>query len=139
MKSRILMTAALFAITTGAFAQTAQPDLSALKDMEHEWVSAGMSGDRATIDKLLDPSFVSTTAGKRRSKEEVLRAPAPPSGSSQTLQNMQVQVEDRETAIVTGVNVYRASANAQPQNYFFTDVFKFRPDGWRIVSSDMTR
>ncbi|HEX7912844.1 MAG TPA: nuclear transport factor 2 family protein [Paraburkholderia sp.] len=107
--------------------------------MEQAWITAIVNTDRATMDKLLDESFVETSPnGRRRSKSDLLLAPPPPPGSSQVLMDMDVHMNG-DTAIVRGTNHFKPSPTAQPADYSFTDVFVRRADGWRVVSSQMTR
>lgn len=117
----------------------ADNDEITLKAMEQTWITAIVNTDRATMDKLLDDSFVETSPnGQRRSKSDLLLAPPPPPGSSQVLMDMDVRLNG-DTAIVTGTNHFKPGPAAQPVDYSFTDVFIRRADGWRVVSSQMTR
>lgn len=117
----------------------ADNDEATLKALEQTWITAIVNTDRITMDKLLDDSFVETSPnGQRRSKSDLLLAPPPPPSSSQVLMDMDVRLNG-ETAIVTGTNHFKPSPTTQPVDYSFTDVFVRRADGWRVVSSQMTR
>jgi ketosteroid isomerase-like protein len=114
-------------------------DEATLKEMEQTWVTAVTNGDRVTLAKLLDDSFIETSPnGMRRSKSDLLLAPSPASGSSQTLVDLDVRVNG-DTAIVSGTNRFRPALDAQAVNYAFTDVFVRKTEGWRVMSSQMTR
>lgn len=118
---------------------SAGSDETTLKAMEQTWVTAIANSDRASMDKLLDDSFVETSPnGQRRSKSDLLLAPPPPPGSSQVLTDMDVRLNG-DMAFVTGTNHFKLNATAQPVDYSFKDVFVRRVDGWRAVSSQMTR
>ena len=114
-------------------------DEAILKAMEQTWITAIVNTDRATMDKLLDESFVETSSnGQRRSKSDLLLAPPPPAGSSQVLMDMDVHLNG-DTAVVTGTNCFKRNPGAERVNYSFTDVFVRKGDEWRVVSSQMTR
>ncbi|MFM0554017.1 nuclear transport factor 2 family protein [Paraburkholderia sediminicola] len=117
----------------------ADNDEAVLKATEQTWITAIVNTDRVTLDKLLDDSFVETSPnGQRRSKSDLLLAPPPPPGSTQVLMDLDVHLNG-DTAIVIGTNHFKPNATAQPVDYSFTDVFVRRADGWRAVSSQMTR
>ncbi|MFM0060857.1 nuclear transport factor 2 family protein [Paraburkholderia phytofirmans] len=117
----------------------ADNDEPTLKALEQTWITAVVNADRVTMNKLLDDSFVETSPnGQRRSKSDLLLAPPPPPGSSQVLMDLDVHLNG-DTAIVIGTNHFKPSPIAQPVDYSFTDVFVRRVDGWRVVSSQMTR
>lgn len=106
--------------------------------LERAWVQATASRDMATLDRILDPSFVETLSnGHRRNKAEVLSAAPPPVGSTQQLQDMQVRTYG-DTAIITGTNRFNQSGQPAALLFSFTDVFVRRDDAWRAVSSHMT-
>ncbi len=136
--SRAAMILILACVGTSAFAQ-AQDNAATLEALEQAWVQATVNGDRASIDRLLDESFIETSSdGSRRSKTDVLLAPPPPAGSSQLLDGLQVRTFG-DTAIVTGDNRYRAQGQTERVNFAFTDVFVRRNGAWRVVSSQYTR
>lgn len=131
---------ALALASVGVQAQQTSSDEDVIVSIEHDWVQAIAQQDRAKLDRLLDDQYVEITpAGKRRTKADALEAPPLPSGSSQTLEDLQVHMGDNETAVVTGVDVYRQSAHDEARSYRFIDVLKRRADGWRIVSSHMSQ
>ncbi|WP_144112107.1 nuclear transport factor 2 family protein [Paraburkholderia sp. BCC1886] len=124
--------------SSAAFASPAD-DEATLKAMEQTWITAVSTTDRVTLEKLLDDAFIETSAnGQRRSKSDLLLASPPQPGSSQTLADLNVRLTG-DTAIVTGINRFKPNPGAQPVDYSFTDVFIRRAEGWRILSSQMTR
>lgn len=139
MKRNLTILLAALALTGGARAQGTAPAPADLMSLEQDWVSATTSGDRAALNNLLDDSFVERLPnGRVRSRAEVLQAPPPPAGSTQTLHSMQVRING-DWAVVNGVNTYRPSPDGATQDYQFTDMFKRDGDVWKIVSSQMTR
>jgi hypothetical protein len=132
------LTLALALPALGAYAQSVSDDIDTLKTMEYAWVRAVESSDRATVDRLLDPSYFEITArGVRRTKADLLRAEPPPMGTSQTLQDMRVQVRG-DSAVVTGTNLYSREHGAA-MNFRFYDVFVRKDGMWRVVSSQMVK
>jgi ketosteroid isomerase-like protein len=110
-----------------------------LTSIEQTWVDAAIRGDRATLDQLLDDSFVETMPnGARRTKADVLFAPTLPHGSKQTLGQMKVRVFGN-VAMVSGVNHYTPAASMKATSYVFTDLYVRRGDVWRVASSSTTR
>jgi ketosteroid isomerase-like protein len=108
-----------------------------LRAVEHEWITAAVHRDRATLDRLLADNFIDISyRGQRRTKADVLDAQAAPPGSRQTLSDLQVRVYG-ETGIVTGVNTVSIGKQA-PVRIRFTDVFVRAGNGWRAVSAQET-
>ncbi|MDE1183303.1 nuclear transport factor 2 family protein [Paraburkholderia sp.] len=111
---------------------------ASLVAIEQAWIDAAIRGDRATLDELLDSSFVETMPnGARRSKADVLFAPALPPGSVQTLSDVKVRVVG-SVAMVSGVNHYTPASGLKTIDYAFTDLYVRRGDTWRVASSHMT-
>jgi hypothetical protein len=109
-----------------------------LVSIEQTWVDAAAHGDRATLDELLDNSFIETMPnGARRSKADVLFAPALPPGSVQTLGDLKVRVLGN-VAMVSGVNHYTPASGLKTIDYAFTDLYVRRGDTWRVASSHTT-
>ncbi|MFM0735597.1 nuclear transport factor 2 family protein [Paraburkholderia sediminicola] len=95
--------------------------------------------DHVTLDKPLDDSFVETAPnGIRRSKSDLLLASPPPSGSTQTLIDVDVRVNG-DTAVVTGTNLFKLNPAARPVDYSFTDVFVRKSEDWRVMPVQMVR
>lgn len=109
-----------------------------LVSIEQSWVDAAVHGDRATLDELLDNSFVETLPnGARRGKADVLFAPALPAGSVQTLGDPKVRVLGN-VAMVSGVNHYTPALGLKAIDYAFTDLYVRRGNTWRVASSHTT-
>jgi hypothetical protein len=128
----------LAALTLSAPVFATQNDEAVIRQMEEMWVQASMHHDRDTLTMLLDDSYREITPqGTTRSKSDVLSAPPAPAGSTQTLQNVQVQVDgDQATAI--GVNRFMAP-DGQQAVFAFKDDFARREGQWRVVGSWMSR
>jgi hypothetical protein len=110
-----------------------------LASIEQTWIDAAIRGDRATLDQLLDDSFVETMHnGARRTKANVLVAPTLPPGSAQTLGELKVRVFGN-VAMVSGVNHYTPAAGMKATSYAFTDLYVRRGDAWLVTSSTTTR
>ena len=109
-----------------------------LVSIEQSWVEAAAHGDRATLDELLDNSFIETMPnGARRSKADVLFAPALPPGTVQTLGDLKVRVLGN-VAMVSGVNHYTPASGLKTIDYAFTDLYVRHGDTWRVASSHTT-
>ncbi|WP_322103575.1 nuclear transport factor 2 family protein [Paraburkholderia sp. J41] len=138
---RILLASLLISMASMASAQAVPPasDEAAILSLENTWAQAVSSGDRTTVDRILDDSFVETgTTGSHRSKREMLVAPPPPAGSTQALQDCEVRMVG-DVGVVTGTNVFKLSSAATPVRFLFTDVFVRRGNTWRAVYSKMVR
>lgn len=135
----ILATVGMLLSSVASYSYAATPDETALLALEQSWAKASSVHDEAVLDKVLDDSYVEVTAsGTRRSKADALAAPGLPAGSSQSLDQLEVRVSG-DIAIVTGVNYYSPASDALAIKLAFTDIYARRPDGWRAISSHMTR
>ncbi|NYH13900.1 nuclear transport factor 2 family protein [Paraburkholderia bryophila] len=106
--------------------------------LEQAWVNAALQGDRVTLDELLDNSFIETMPnGARRSKADLLFAPALPPGAAQSLGDLKVRVLGN-VAMVSGVNHYTPASGLKTIDYAFTDLYVRRGDTWRVASSHTT-
>ncbi|EUC16279.1 UNVERIFIED_ORG: uncharacterized protein DUF4440 [Burkholderia sp. CF145] len=127
---------AAFALATPAFA--AENDEAVIRQMEEAWVQASMHHDRDTLKLLLDDSYREITpSGTARSKSDVLNASPVPSGSTQTLQYVNVHV-DGDQAVVIGENRFMAP-DGQQAVFAFKDDFARHDGQWRVVGSWMSR
>ncbi|BCG00838.1 hypothetical protein PPGU19_054060 [Paraburkholderia sp. PGU19] len=127
---------AAFALATPAFA--AENDEAVIRQMEEAWVQASMHHDRDTLKLLLDDSYREITpSGTARSKSDVLSAPPAPSGSTQTLQFVNVHV-DGDQAMVIGENRFMAP-DGQQAVFAFKDDFARHDGQWRVVGSWISR
>lgn len=122
-----------------ASSNAATPDEVILRGLEQSWATAASVHDEPTLDKLLDNSYTEVTAnGLRRTKADLLAAPPLPVGGSQSIVDVKVQVTN-DVAVVTGVNYFVSAPGALASKFLFTDVYARRSDGWRAISSNMTR
>jgi ketosteroid isomerase-like protein len=138
---RYLFHAAACCLMFSTIACASEPanDEDQILSLERDWVRAVVDEDRGTLNELLDESYVEMGAhGARRAKRDVLAAAPPPATSTQTLEDIQIRVNG-DTAIVTGVNRYRASPVASVASVRFTDVFERRDGRWRVVASQLGR
>ncbi|MFP3583844.1 nuclear transport factor 2 family protein [Paraburkholderia sp. SIMBA_055] len=116
----------------------APSDESVIRQAEQSWILATSNTDRDALNALLDDSYREITpAGTARSKSDVLNAPPPPAGSSQTLKDVQVRV-DGDQAQVTGENHF-TTANGQTTVYLFKDEFARKDGSWRVIASQAIR
>ncbi|MBB3257812.1 ketosteroid isomerase-like protein [Paraburkholderia bannensis] len=133
------------ALTITAAANPAPAGVSPISDtlqvqlLEHQWTQAASAGDRSMLNDLLDDKFFEVFPGEiRRDKREMLAATAMPTGGSQVLEDVRVQVLDN-VAVATGINRYTPALGYKAIEYRFTDVFVKREDGWRVAASRMRR
>jgi hypothetical protein len=127
---------AAFALSAPGHAN--ENDEAVILQMEHAWLDAVMHHDRDTLDVLLDNAYRGVTpTGAARSKADVLNATPALSGSKQTLQNMQVQVNG-DKAVVFGEDRYMAP-DGQETVFVFKDDFVRRGGQWRIAGSWLTK
>lgn len=133
-----LATACALLLSAACGVSAAQNDESALKSIEQAWITATVQSDRATLDKLLDDSFIEIMpSGVSRSKTDLLIAQPPAKGSTQSLEDVQVRVYG-DSAVVTGVNRYAAPGMAA-HDFAFTDVYVRSGDNWRAVATHISR
>lgn len=120
-------------------AKAAQPtDEEQLVRIEHDWQRAWSQGDRATLDSILDDSYVGTTySGSQRHKIDVVTAPPPPSSAIQLISDIEPKVSG-DIAVVTGRGQYRQSRESERIYFQFTDVFVRRNGTWRITASQLS-
>ncbi|RAR61839.1 uncharacterized protein DUF4440 [Paraburkholderia unamae] len=141
MMKRTLMKLCAALLLAGASVAHATPqaDQAALLQLEQSWVDAAPTHDRTVLDQLLDDSYIETTpSGVRRTKADVMNAPPPPAGATQTLRDMQVSLNG-DTAVVQGINRYQPPQSTQYMDFTFTDVFVRHDGRWRVISSQSTR
>ncbi len=107
--------------------------------MEHQWADALQKGDTATLDSILDDSYVDTDeAGQHSNKQEVIAALK--SGDlrivSITLSGMD-EHDHGTSAVVTGRAVQEGSFKGQPLSdvVSFSDTFVLRHGTWKAVAS----
>lgn len=126
----------LLVVAGCASTETSDGDFAAL---EQRWVAAVRAHDTATLDRLLDDSFLdSTFRGALRTKNDVLTGP-PAGGSYHSIGFEDLRVRRYgETVIVSGVNVVQGSTPDDLARVRFTDVFVRRDGQWRAVAAQET-
>jgi ketosteroid isomerase-like protein len=120
--------------------RTAQASNSAtLIDLEHRWADALQNSDTATLESILDDTYLDTDEmARRRDKQELISAVR--SGdlkiNSIKLSGMQVH-ESGTTAVVTGRAVQNGTYKGQalPESIVFIDTFVMQQGKWRAVGS----
>ncbi|MBN3852742.1 nuclear transport factor 2 family protein [Paraburkholderia sp. Ac-20340] len=142
---RFIVLAAIGALASLAVATPRPVDNGPISDalqvewLEHQWTQAASAGDRSMLNDLLDDKFFEVFPGEiRRDKRDMLAATAMPSGGTQQLEDVRVQVLDN-VAVATGINHYTPALGYKAIEYRFTDVFVKREDGWRVAASRMRR
>jgi hypothetical protein len=140
---RMLILAAASVLATVVYASATPPADKVISDqlqielLEHQWTQAASAGNRPVLNDLLDDKFMEIFPGNmRRSKSDLLAAPALPLGGSQVLEDVRVQVLDN-VAVATGINLYTPAAGFKAIAYRFTDVFVKRENGWRVAAARM--
>jgi opacity protein-like surface antigen len=130
------------AAPSSAPSQTATPHASnsaMLIDLENRWANALQKSDTATLESILDDTYVDTDEMGRRTDKRGLIA-AIRSGdlkmNSIKLSGLQVY-EPGTTAVVTGRALQDGSYKGQPltESVVFTDTFVMRQGSWRAVVS----
>lgn len=109
-----------------------------LRTLEHRWLAALRTHDRAFLDRLLAAGFVDIDVhGRRRSRAEVLASPPPPASITQRLHDLHVR-RHGDIAVVDGRNTVRANASGRTVEVAFSDVFVRTSSGWRALSAQET-
>jgi hypothetical protein len=110
-----------------------------LIDLEYRWANALQKSDTATLESILDDTYVDTDEMGRRTDKSGLTA-AIRSGdlkmNSIKLSGVQVY-ESGTTAVVTGRALQDGNYKGQPlsESVVFTDTFVMKHGAWRAVSS----
>jgi ketosteroid isomerase-like protein len=110
-----------------------------LIDLEYRWANALQKSDAATLESILDETYVDTDEMGRRTDKLGLTA-AIRSGdlkmNSIKLSGVQVY-ESGTTAVVTGRALQDGNYKGQPltESVVFTDTFVMKHGAWRAVSS----
>ena len=135
----------LFATSTpletsqGEKAQVRDATSQALIDLENKWVEALAKSDTASLESILDNTYVDTDEqGHRADKQGLLSVLK--SGDlkveSLTISDMHVHVYG-DAAVVTGNAQQKGSFKGQPltEKVVFTDTFVKRNGKWKAVAS----
>jgi opacity protein-like surface antigen len=112
---------------------------TALIGLEHRWADALQKGDTATLDSILDDTYVDTDEmGHQSNKQEVLTALRSGDMKINSIKLSGMQVHDYGTsAIVTGRAIQDGSFKGQPLTdaIVFSDTFIMRNGTWKAVAS----
>lgn len=132
---------AVLSLPASAIAADADANASnaqALIALEHQWIHAASSHDRATLSRILDPSFTDISwRGTIRTRAQVLAGRAAPGAVTQKLRNLKARIYGK-IGIVNGLNVVAAKNKAWQIRLRFTDIFVKRHGMWRAVSAQET-
>ena len=114
-------------------------NIATLIGLEYRWADALQKGDSATLESILDDTYVDTDEmGHRIDKQELLTAVRAGDLKMNSLKLSGVQVyESGTTAVVTGRAVQDGSYKGQPltESVVFTDTFVLQHGVWRAVGS----
>jgi hypothetical protein len=126
--------------TTVAHAKIEPTDApTVLVGVEHRWVDAMQKGDTATLDSILDDSYVDTDEmGQHSNKQDVLAAMRSGDLKINSITISSMQVYDHGTsAIVTGRAIQDGTFKGQPLSdaVSFSDTFVKRNGTWKAVAS----
>ena len=125
-------------LCTGIAARAAVPARATLIALEHRWLQAIETGDRAYLNKLLAKNFIDVSVhGEIRDRQQALHAPAAPAGARQQLSDIAVR-SFGGTAVVTGLNTITGPKAAWRVEVRFTDIFVKQRHRWRAVSAQET-
>jgi opacity protein-like surface antigen len=114
-------------------------DSATLIDLEYRWANALLKGDTATLESILDDTYVDTDEmGHRTDKPGLLAAVRSGDLKMNSIKLSGVQVyESGTTAVVTGRAAQDGSTGGQPltESIVFTDTFVMRQGSWKAVGS----
>ncbi|HVG32416.1 MAG TPA: DUF4440 domain-containing protein [Pyrinomonadaceae bacterium] len=109
-----------------------------LYDFEYAWCAADLKGDKAAMDKLLAPEFVSTNPdGTKQTKQQYLAA-MKPDEYSRTCNFSDFSLgQSANYAVIIGYNTVRGRTadGAFTEKYKFTDTFVWRDGRWQATDS----
>jgi hypothetical protein len=110
-----------------------------LIDLEYRWANALQKGDTATLESILDDTYVDTDEmGRRTDKQGLLAAVRTGDLKMNSIKLSGVQVyESGTTAVVTGRAAQDGNYKGQPltESVVFTDTFVMQHGAWRAVGS----
>jgi ketosteroid isomerase-like protein len=119
-------------------------DEQELRELENDWLSVYISGDRATYDRVVADDFTGTDeSAVQRGKEQdrALLPAAPVPGAIALNEDMQVRLYG-ETAMITGRILTKAKVGDQEIPGFatrFTDTWLKRQGRWQVVARHYSR
>lgn len=135
VRARVIAMSCLICASSVALGATPTADSAGVRDAENRWSEAFITGDTATLDALLDASYVSVnTTGHARTKAEILQlarnyAKAHP-GEHAT------PMSSTSTIRVIGNSALVQHHGAQDTS---VDVFYFRDGRWHAWYSQHSR
>jgi hypothetical protein len=112
---------------------------TALIGLEHRWADALQKGDTATLDSILDDTYVDTDEmGHHSNKQDILTSLRSGDLKINSIRLSGMEVHDYGTsAIVTGRAIQDGSFKGQPLTdaIVFSDTFVMRNGTWKAVAS----
>jgi Domain of unknown function (DUF4440)/Domain of unknown function (DUF3471) len=129
---------------TGKNTAMSSDDEQELRNLENEWLSVYISGDKATYDRVVSDDFTGTdeSAIKRdKSQDRALLPAAPTSGGVAFNEDVRVTLYG-ETAVITGRIVTKLKVGNQEFPGFstrFTDTWLKRQGRWQVVARHYSR
>lgn len=109
-----------------------------LYDFEYAWCAAELKGDKAAMDRLLAPEFVSTnTDGTTQTKQQFLAA-LKPDVYNRTCSYSDFSLgQSANYAVIIGYNTVRGRSADGPftEKYKFTDTFVWRDGHWLATAT----
>jgi len=150
MKGALLLTAVMCTVSWSAAAQApaarsaqANPEETAIRQMERDWVNALLKADTAALDRIEAADFVfADPDGKMHTKAEHLADFK--SGAlkfeSITLDDLKVRILG-DTAIAHGLSTEKSSYKGKDTSgqYRWTDVFVKRGGCWQAVAGHASK
>ena len=110
-----------------------------LIDLEDRWANALQKSDTATLESILDDTYVDTDEmGRRTDKRGLIAAIRSGDLKMNSIKLSELQsYESGTTAVVTGRALQDGDYMGQPlsQSVVFTDTFVMRQGSWRAVVS----
>jgi ketosteroid isomerase-like protein len=109
-----------------------------LYDFEYAWCAADLKGDKAAMDRLLAPEFVSTNPdGTKQTKKQYIDAMKPDEyGRTCNFSDFSLG-QSANYAVIIGYNTVRGRTADGPftEKYKFTDTFVWRDGRWQATDS----
>lgn len=109
-----------------------------LYDFEYAWCAADLKGDKAAMDRLLAPEFVSTNAdGTTQNKKQYLDSMKPDQYSRTCNYSDFSLGQSANYAVIIGYNTVKGRDANGPftEKYKFTDTFVWRDGHWLATAS----
>ena len=134
MPVRLLM---VFLLATGARSQERQTSQDEVLQITREWLKAISSGDRVTLNRIMDPQcMVITPGGDILSKERLV--PDDDSQSVQTLPTMELSGPIVRIYTDTAILMTHLKPPGAGQEWLSTFVFSKEGQTWKLVGLHAT-